>query len=245
MQAQPTHLGHKDPHTLAQIFQHPVSHNLEWNHVIALIEHLGTVEQKENGHLTFTVNGVSEVFHRSQAKDVSEVQQVLDLRRFLEGARVGRNGALDSAETLPPYRLLVVINQQETLIFRSEEKDSVPQRLHPHDPHGEMHRLNREKGGDVGSQATENLAYYREIAETLITAEKVLLMGNGTGSSSAMTHLKDYLDTHHPAISSRIVGTLTVDIEALTEGQLLQEARAHFLRLDHPDAPPQSKEVSL
>jgi hypothetical protein len=85
---QTTHMSHKQTHILGRIFQHPVSHNLEWHDVIALIEHLGTVEEQDNGHLAFTVNGVSQVFHRSHEKDVSEVQEVLDLRHFLESAGI-------------------------------------------------------------------------------------------------------------------------------------------------------------
>jgi len=233
MQIQTPHLGHKDPHTLAQIFQHPASHNLEWRDVIALIEHLGTVQEKENGHLTFTVNGVSEVFHRSRNKDVSEVQQVLDLRHFLEIARVGMNGERDA---VPQLRLLVVINQKETRVFRSEDKGSVSERLHPYDPHGMLHHLNHTLGGDMGSREPENTTYYEAVAKTLTDAAEILLMGNGTGGSSAMTHLKEYLGAHHPQIANKIIGTLTVDIESLTEGQLLQEAHAFFERHDNPDS---------
>src|SRR5579862_8431481 len=106
---QTTHLTTKDLHILERIFQHPASHNLEWHDVIALIEHLGTIEEKENGHLTFTVNGVSEGFHRSREKDVSEVEQVLDIRRFLERAGIGKKGAMatEVIDSVPKLRLLV------------------------------------------------------------------------------------------------------------------------------------------
>ena len=226
MQKQTTpHLGHKDPHTLEQIFQHPASHNLEWQHIVALMEHLGTVEEAENGHLTFTVNGKSVSFHRGQSKDVSEVQQVLDLRHFLESARVGKNGM---SAAVPKTRFVAVVNQAKTMVFHSTEKDTVPEHLHPHDPHGEMHRLNRDKGGAIGSQSMENLAYYGAIAETLTDAEELLLIGNGSGGSRAMTHFEEFLKTHHPEIARHIVGTLTLDLEAMSDGQLLAEARNFF-----------------
>ena len=228
---QTTPLSNKDAHTVGQIFQHPASHNLEWLHVIALIEHLGTVQEKPGGHLTFTVNGISQVYHRSQAKDVSEIQQVLDLRHFLESVGMEKNGTMTTPAAITPLQLhlLVVINQKETLIFRSENRDSVPERLHPYDPTGALNRLIHTEGVDRTSQATENLTYYKEIAAALAGAEEVLLMGNGTGASSAMTHLKDFLATHHAEIAEKVVGALTLDLEALTEDQLLREARAFFL----------------
>ncbi|MCW3054179.1 MAG: hypothetical protein JWN14_3349 [Chthonomonadales bacterium] len=63
---QTVHLNNRHTHTLGKIFQHPASHNLEWRDVIALIEHLGTVKEQENGYLAFTVNDITQVFHRSQ-----------------------------------------------------------------------------------------------------------------------------------------------------------------------------------
>lgn len=229
---QTTQLSNRHAHTVEQIFQHPASHNLEWRDVTSLIAHLGTVEEKDNGRLTFTVNGISQVFQRSSEKDVSEVQQVLDLRHFLESVGIEKKGAFTTEATITPLqlRLLVVINQKETLVFRSEERNSMPERLHPYDPHGVLHHLNHTEGADMGSRSPENLTYYQAIAETLTGAEEVLLMGNGTGAGSAMTHLKDFLATHHPNLANKVVGALTLDLEALTKEQLLEEARAFFIR---------------
>jgi hypothetical protein len=143
--------------------------------------------------------------------------------------KLTRTDTTDFPERL---RLLVVVDQAETLVFRSEEKNSVPEHLHPYDPRGVLRHLKHTKGADAAARAPENLVYYESIAATLTDADDVLLMGNGSGASSAMGHLSDFLSTHHNEIASRIVGTLTVDVEALTEGQLLQEARAFFLQ--HP-----------
>ena len=95
---QKTHLSHKHLHTLQQIFQHPASHNLEWHDVVALVNQLGTAQEGDNGHLTFTLNGISEVFKRSLAKDVTEIQEVLDIRRFLAQAGIKADGAITLQE---------------------------------------------------------------------------------------------------------------------------------------------------
>ena len=83
-------------------------------------------------------------------------------------------------------------------------------------------------GADAASHATESLDYYKEIAAALVGSDEILLMGNGTGAGSAMTHLRDFLTARHADIARRVVGALTLDIEAMTEGQLLQEARTFF-----------------
>ena len=231
---QTTRLSNKHLHTLEHIFQHPTTHTLEWIDVNALIAHMGRVEEGANGQLTYTLKGASQAFHRSEEKEVSEDAQVLELRRFLEGAGIGKDGpvAAEPFGSDSQLRLLVVINQEETLLFRSEDKDAVPEQLHPYDPHGTLHHLKHLKGADKGARLPENLTYYKEIAGALVGAEEILLMGNGTGASSAMTHLTDFLITHHPEIAEKLVGTLTLDLEALTEGQLLQQARAFFMRRD-------------
>jgi hypothetical protein len=228
---QTVHLNNRHTHTIGRIFQHPASHNLEWRDVIALMEHLGTAKVHENGHLEFTVNGITQVFRRSPEKDVSEIQEVLDLRHFLENAGVDKDGIVAIEPTITPLRLhlLVVVNQKETLVFQTEERDSVPERLHPYDPTGAVNRLIHTEGTDKALRSPEYLTYYQAIAATLTGAEEVLLMGNGTGASSAMAHLEDFLTTHHPEVAAKIVGSLTVDIEAFTEDELLGQARTFFL----------------
>ena len=57
----------------------------------------------------------------------------------------------DQEET-GPLRLVVVINQQETLIFQSEEKGSVPEHIHPDDPSGALKRLKQHDGADAAAR---------------------------------------------------------------------------------------------
>jgi hypothetical protein len=93
-----THLTHKHAHTLQQIFQHPTTHNLGWHDVVALITHIGTVQEEANGNLALTINGVSEVFHRSRGKDLAGVDQVSALRQFCERAGVKQDGKIAAPE---------------------------------------------------------------------------------------------------------------------------------------------------
>ena len=113
-----TQLGHKHSHTLQQIFQHPASHNLEWHSVVALVKDSGTVHEDGNGHLTFTVHGITEVFRPAHdKKSVSDVQQVLDIRHFLERAGFQKDGTIGQPEQI------------------SDRVETIEKEQHPHD-HG-------------------------------------------------------------------------------------------------------------
>jgi len=97
---QEAHLSHKHSHTLQQIFQHPASHNLEWHAVVALVKDSGVVHEEGNGRLTFTLNGITEVFHPSHGKkEVSDAQQVWAIRSFLERAGFHKDGTIAVQES--------------------------------------------------------------------------------------------------------------------------------------------------
>src|SRR5271163_3678252 len=68
--------------TLDAISRHPVAHNLEWSDVVALIEHLGTVEQKANAEFAFQVHGQRHVTRKPHTKDLAG-PDVVELRKFL------------------------------------------------------------------------------------------------------------------------------------------------------------------
>jgi len=75
------------PHrsTYEAIFQHPVARNLDWRDVRSMLGALPDVLQQEhNRTLKVTRNGHTLVLHGPIQKRVAEVQELMDLRRFLE-----------------------------------------------------------------------------------------------------------------------------------------------------------------
>ena len=83
--AEPVHLNNHHRTTLRQIFEHPVSHNIEWHAVLSLLEAIGSVTKHHNGKLGLTVATQSAVFDPRAQKDLDE-QTVIDLRRMLAAA---------------------------------------------------------------------------------------------------------------------------------------------------------------
>jgi hypothetical protein len=124
--------------------------------------------------------------------------------------------------------MLVVIDHQETRVYHAEFRDAVPSQLHPYDPRGELRHLHHTKGQFRGQRAPEDPSYYERLAALLRDADEILIFGNGKGNSSAMVQLIRYLSKHHEEIAERIVGAVTVDVEALSDNQLLAEAREFY-----------------
>jgi len=79
-----TPLSTSHQRTFDRIFQHPISHNLEWRDVLALLGEMGEVEKEHNGSHKVTRNGHTLVLHSTSAKDVSEMDEIMSLRHFLE-----------------------------------------------------------------------------------------------------------------------------------------------------------------
>jgi hypothetical protein len=88
--AQP-HLSNHHRNTLRQIFQHPTSHNIEWNAVLSLLEAVGSVAERHDGKLAVTVGPDLQFLDPPLQKDIDS-QMVVDLRRMLSDAGYGPNG---------------------------------------------------------------------------------------------------------------------------------------------------------
>jgi hypothetical protein len=82
------HLNNHHRNTLRQLFQHPVSHNIEWRSVLSLLEAVGSVEENRDGKAAITIGSTTEFFDPPAHKDI-DAQTVVDLRRLLSSAGYG------------------------------------------------------------------------------------------------------------------------------------------------------------
>ncbi len=86
--SEPVHLSNHHRNTLRQLFQHPVSHNIEWHAVVSLLEAVGSVVEHHDGKVAVTVGSETEFFDPPAHKDI-DTQAVVDLRRMLSSAGYG------------------------------------------------------------------------------------------------------------------------------------------------------------
>lgn len=71
--------------TVEKIFNHPISHNIQWHDVLSLVHHVAEVTEHPDGRVTVTLGTETETFDTMRHHDLDD-QQVVDLRRMLKGA---------------------------------------------------------------------------------------------------------------------------------------------------------------
>jgi hypothetical protein len=210
--------------TYDAVFQHPVARNLQWRDVRSMLTSLATVDEGAGGALKFTRNGQTLVVHPPRRKDFSDVQALMDIRHFLEKS----NAAKSTDVAAEGVHLLVVIDHRAARVYRTELHGSVPQRVTPYDPGGFGRHLHNVQDNGDGRRKPERKSFYESIARSLHGAEQILLFGSGTGASSAMDQLLAALKRDHPDVAGRVVGSLVVDAQHLTEDELLAKARDFY-----------------
>lgn len=212
--------------TYKAIFQHPAAHNLHWRNVRSMLAVLAEVAEEPNGNLKVTRGGQILTLHPSRDKDVAEIEQLMEVRHFLE-----RSGAASPEAQAQGTHLLVVIDHREARIYRTELHGSVPQRITPFDPHGFGRYLHNVQDDSHGQRKPERKSFYEAVAQTLRGAEQVLIFGSSTGASSAMDQLLAALKHDHADVAKHVVGSIVLDEQHLTEDQLLAKARAFYAKL--------------
>lgn len=210
------------------IFRHPVARNLDWRDVRSMLGALAEVVQEPNGNLKITRNGQTLVLHPTLHKNVAEVEELMEIRHFLE-----RSGAVEPAEMAEGVHLLVVIDHRQASVYKTEWHGSVPQRIVPYNPGGHARHLHYVQDDSNGQRKPELKSFYEAIAKTLHGTEQILLFGGGTGASSAMEELLAELKHYHGDVAKRVVGAVVLDETHLSEDQLLAKAREVYAGLAH------------
>ena len=216
--------------TFDAVFAHPIARNLAWRDVCSMLEAMTDVVQEEHeGTLKVSRNGRMVLLHRPTRKNMSDVQELMDLRRFLE----------HSVLPVPQPRavgvhLLVVIDHRLARIYKAELHGSLPQRVLPYDQNGAGRHLLHHAEDANGQRRPERRSFYQAVAKTLLNAEQILLFGSGTGASSAVAELLTELQRSHKNIAARVAGVVVVDHPHLSEDQLLAKAREFYGSRDGP-----------
>jgi hypothetical protein len=209
--------------TYNAIFQHPISHNLEWRNVRSLLDHLAEVVEQPNGNLRVARNGQSMVLRTPRTKDVAEMEEVMELRHFLE-----RSDKAPVKSSAAEAHWLVVINHHEARIYRSEIHGTLPERILPHEPDDYFRHAHNSKDFSMGREKPDPNSFFEPVAGALKGGGRILVFGTGTGTSSEMEQFLTWLKKHHAEVAGRVIGSQVIDEHHLTEAQLLSKAREFF-----------------
>ena len=130
-----------------------------------------------------------------------------------------------------PTRMIVVIDHHAARIFhdlgggRTQHEATVE----PYDPHHFHHHLvHRKEAHYKGDRVPEDASFYEEVAKALVPAKEIVLIGSGTGKSSAVAVLQEFLQKHHAGVAERVKATEIVDLSALTDPQIEAIAKRHM-----------------
>jgi len=209
--------------TYDAIFQHPMAHSLHRRDVTSMLGALADVTDEANGNLKATRNGQTLVLHASRDKNVAAMDELKLIRDFLTRSQTPVTDSPAGAE-----HFLVVMDHREARIFRTELHGTTPHRIVAVDPQGYGRHLRHVEDDASGQRMPENKSFYEAIVTALHPATEILLFGSGTGASSAMEHLLASLQAHHADIAKRVIGSVTLDIQHLSEDQLLATARDFY-----------------
>jgi stalled ribosome rescue protein Dom34 len=127
--------------------------------------------------------------------------------------------------------MVVAIDHHAAHIFNNpgETEHGKEVTIEPYDPHHFHHHLiHRKEAHYKGDRVPEETSFYEEVAKALVPAQEIVLIGHGTGKSSAVDYLVEYLKKHHGNISQRITATEIADLSALTQPQIEALAKKHM-----------------
>ena len=218
-----TSLTKRQQHTYDAIFEHPIAHHLHRRDVNSMLGVLAEVSEEPNGNLKASRNGQTLVLHASRDKNVTATDELMLIRHFLQRSEGPVTALPDDGG-----HILVVIDHRAARVYKAELHGTVPHRIVPFDPHGFGRNLHYVQDDSNGQRKPERKSFYEAIAKTLGLATEILLIGSSTGSASAMEQLLAELQQNHPDVAKRVVGSMVVDAQHLTEDQLLAKAREFY-----------------
>jgi hypothetical protein len=220
--------------TYHTVFQHPTPRNLQWRDVWSMLGAMvDSAVEEQNGNLKITWNGRTLTLHRPRGKDLADVDELSQIRHFIERSRV------PVPQPAPEgTHLLVVIDHREARVYKIELHRSRPQRIIPDDPHGDGRHLHYVQDDSNGQRKPERKSFYEAVAKAISGAQKILVFGSGTGASSAMEHLLAELKNHRGNLDRVVVSSMIVDDQHLTENQLLAKARDFYANAGSQPEPP-------
>jgi hypothetical protein len=218
-----TQLHGSHQRTYDAVFQHPLARNLEWLEVRSMLVALADLVEQDGDVLKVTRNSRTLVLRRPYRKGMRDIEELMKVRHFLQQSEAALGDPVANG-----VHLLVVIDHRLARIYRAEIQGSVPQRITPYDPGGFGRHLHYVQDDSNGQRKPERKSFYEAIAKTLLGAQKILVLGSGTGASSAMGHLLAELERNHRGVAKHIVGASVVNEQHLTENQLLAKAREFY-----------------
>lgn len=126
-------------------------------------------------------------------------------------------------------RALVVLTNETARIWRdSLAKDATPVTVQaPFEKSSMSHqRMTQHQSGHTEDPVS--WGYFDHLAENLKGSGEILLMGHGHASANAAKRFEKFVAENYHELSKEIIGDLSVNLNAMTENEMLAVAREWF-----------------
>jgi hypothetical protein len=119
--------------------------------------------------------------------------------------------------------VVAVAHDRSRLWLLNDEHPSSPyviDRIEPPHIHVRSAQAQHGHASEIGEDA-----FFEEIATAINPASSIVLLGHGTGKANAAERFARYLRDHRKSISIKVLALEVVNLPALTDGEVLREAR--------------------
>ena len=219
----------QDRRTLDAIFQHPLSHNLDWHDVVGLMTSIGGIEENSNGVFSLGVGADRLSMNKPHGKDIAS-EDLVRLRALLSRAGWAPNAAASAHTNLPvvEHDAVIVIDHAGARVFQlgiGGDTALTPSSREPKVVHLTRELKRNDHGQDRDESYPKDTQLFERIAMTIANDQRIVLIGHGHGQSNEAHHLSAYLGVHHKDIHARIIETILADLPHITTPELLELGR--------------------
>jgi hypothetical protein len=99
----------------------------------------------------------------------------------------------------------------------------VVERREPENVHVRSAQANHGHASEIGE-----VGYFAEIVNEIRDASSILLLGHGTGKANAAERFVHYLRNHEKLISMKVASIETLNLPALSDGEIVNEAHRRW-----------------
>lgn len=136
--------------------------------------------------------------------------------------------------------VVAAVDFRSTRVFAIDaETKSRPETITPSDPRGLSRNVYHRHGNPDGTYEDDSDEYWRDLTHHLDRAESIVLLGHGTGKANAAQHLVAWMTHHASATAGKVAAVLRVDVDDLTDEQILRLGQQAFgidPKRDHGDS---------
>lgn len=125
------------------------------------------------------------------------------------------------------HSVLVVVLHDETRVWNIDDQDSKDALIITKTELENRHvRDAQHHGGHDSSKSDPE--YFKSIAEALVDAREILLMGHGTGKANTMATFHEHVKSHNAQLAAKILAEVSADLPALSDGQIRKLGQEWF-----------------